>query len=143
MKIRLQLQHHVLPPASTIFSPSTIINGPKSLLPPPVNGPIYHGILPTIRTIIREEGITGLWKGNIPAELLYVTYGATQFLAFRKITRLITQSGLDVPDSAKNAIAGAAAGAASSSVTYPFDLLRTRFASQGNQRVRCQSFIRT
>ncbi|KAF8455633.1 mitochondrial deoxynucleotide carrier [Terfezia claveryi] len=132
VKIRLQLQHHALSPTFTLLNPSTLLNPPVIVTP---NGPVYHGILPTIRTIIHQEGITGLWKGNIPAELLYLTYGAVQFLVFRQITRLITKTGYDVPDPLKNAVAGASAGAIATTVTYPCDLLRTRFASQGAEKI--------
>lgn len=96
--------------------------------------PVYRGILSTMRKIAVQEGITGLWKGNIPAELLYLTYGAAQFLAYRQISLLISSLPLDVPDSAKSTAAGAVAGATATTTTYPFDLLRTRFAAQGGSK---------
>lgn len=99
------------------------------------NTPLYHGILPTMRTIVAQEGLTGLWKGNIPAELLYLTYGASQFLTYQQITLLITRSGWRVPESAQSFLAGATAGGLATTFTYPLDLLRTRFAAQGEQRV--------
>jgi solute carrier family 25 thiamine pyrophosphate transporter 19 len=40
-----------------------------------------------------------------------------------------------LPQSAESFISGAAAGAAGTLATYPLDLLRTRFAAQGNERV--------
>ena len=79
----------------------------------------------------------GLWKGNIPAELLYVTYGGIQFASYRSIT-LALQSLPDayaLPSPAESFISGASAGAIATATTYPFDLLRTRFAAQGNERV--------
>lgn len=88
-----------------------------------------------MRTIVAQEGITGLWKGNIPAELLYLAYGASQFLAYQQVHLLITKSGLEVPESAKSFIAGATAGGLATTATYPLDLLRTRFAAQGEERV--------
>lgn len=117
VKIRLQLQiHH--PTASFTH-----------------NGPLYRGILPTMRTIVAQEGITGLWKGNIPAELLYLTYGASQFLTYQQTTLLITRSHWNIPDAATSFIAGATAGGLATTFTYPLDLLRTRFAAQGEERV--------
>ena len=40
-----------------------------------------------------------------------------------------------VPYAAESFVCGATAGAAGTAVTYPLDLLRTRFAAQGNDRV--------
>lgn len=88
-----------------------------------------------MRTIVAQEGITGLWKGNIPAELLYLTYGASQFLAYQQVTLFIAHSRWRIPESAQSFLAGATAGGLATTFTYPLDLLRTRFAAQGEQRV--------
>ncbi|KAK1991180.1 mitochondrial carrier [Colletotrichum falcatum] len=122
VKIRLQLQTHSLSDPLSVQS----ANG----------GPVYKGTLNTIRHILANEGITGLWKGNVPAELLYVCYSAVQFTAYRSTTQLL-QAVFDnrLPNTAESFIAGAAAGAAATTATYPLDLLRTRFAAQGNDRV--------
>ena len=49
----------------------------------------YRGIFHTMRQIVRDEGVTALWKGNIPAELLYVFYGATQFVTYHHVNQVI------------------------------------------------------
>ncbi|KAL1794770.1 hypothetical protein ACET3X_006586 [Alternaria dauci] len=105
IKIRLQLQIH------SLSDPLSVQH---------VQGPVYKGTLGTLKQILREEGVTGLWKGNIPAELMYLTYGSAQFSAYNSVT---------------NFISGASAGAAATTATYPLDLLRTRFAAQGKDRV--------
>jgi solute carrier family 25 thiamine pyrophosphate transporter 19 len=96
----------------------------------------YQGTYATLRHILKNEGITAFWKGNVPAELMYVCYAATQFTAYRSIT-LFLQSNLPtkLPDAAESFISGATAGAAATTVTYPLDLLRTRFAAQGTDKV--------
>ena len=81
--------------------------------------------------------MTGLWKGNVPAELLYVCYSAIQFTTYRSTTILL-HSALGegtLPPAAESFIAGAVGGAAATASTYPLDLLRTRFAAQGNDKV--------
>jgi solute carrier family 25 thiamine pyrophosphate transporter 19 len=100
-------------------------------------GPAYKGTIGTFRQILREESITGLWKGNIPAELLYLTYGSVQFSAYSYISHVLETipPPYTLPDSATNFISGAAGGAAATTATYPLDLLRTRFAAQGKERV--------
>ncbi|GFF47416.1 mitochondrial thiamine pyrophosphate carrier 1 [Aspergillus udagawae] len=121
VKIRLQLQVHSL---SDPASHRDVI------------GPIYKGTLSTMRAILKQEGITGLWKGNIPAELMYVCYGALQFTAYRTTTQLLAQ--LDphrLPPALESFVSGAVAGGLATASTYPLDLLRTRFAAQGTERI--------
>ena len=91
------------------------------------------------KDIIQHEGITGFWKGNIPAEGLYLSYGAVQFLAYRSATQAIEtyaeERRIKLPGAVKSFISGAVAGTAATTATYPLDLLRTRFAAQGTERV--------
>ena len=123
LKIRLQLQYHSLDDA---------LSKPSSLRARP-------GVFRVARDILHNEGIRGFWKGNIPAEGLYLSYGAVQFLAYRTATQALERFGEDgnrrLPGAVKSFIAGAAAGSAATTATYPLDLLRTRFAAQGSQRV--------
>lgn len=60
-------------------------------------------------------------------------YGAVQFLAYRQTSVLMSQ--LDLPPSATSFVSGASAGICATTVTYPLDLLRTRFAAQGPDRI--------
>ena len=120
VKIRLQLQPHSL-------SDPLSHHG--------VTGPIYKGVFSTLRQIAREEGIKALWKGNIPAELLYVCYGGIQFTSYRAITQLQETLPQRLPPSAESFVSGAGAGAFATAATYPLDLLRTRFAAQGTNKV--------
>ncbi|KAI1162242.1 mitochondrial dicarboxylate carrier protein [Nemania serpens] len=124
VKIRLQLQSHSL---SDPLSHRDLRGSP-----------IYKGTLRTMQHIIKHEGITGLWKGNVPAELMYVSYASIQFTAYRSTTMLLHRlSGEEnhLPHAAESFISGAVAGATATTTTYPLDLLRTRFAAQGNDRV--------
>ena len=74
IKIRLQLQIH------SLSDPLSVRN---------ISGPVYKGTLGTLKQILREEGITGLWKGNIPAEVMYLTYGSIQFSAYTSVSHLL------------------------------------------------------
>ncbi|QDS68081.1 mitochondrial thiamine pyrophosphate transporter [Venturia effusa] len=122
IKIRLQLQIHSL---------SDPLNRP------PPGTPIYKGITGTLKQILKEEGIFALWKGNIPAEGLYVFYSGFQFLTYRTTSQFLssTSSQLHLGENATSFISGALAGTVSTTATYPLDLLRTRFAAQGNTKV--------
>ncbi|KAI1112478.1 mitochondrial dicarboxylate carrier protein [Nemania sp. NC0429] len=125
VKIRLQLQSHSL---SDPLSHRDLRGSP-----------IYKGTLRTMRHIVKHEGLTALWKGNVPAELMYVAYASVQFTTYRSATMLLHRlSGGEanrLPPAAESFICGAIAGATATTTTYPLDLLRTRFAAQGNDRV--------
>ncbi|KAL5121360.1 mitochondrial thiamine pyrophosphate transporter [Pleosporales sp. CAS-2024a] len=122
VKIRLQLQIHSLSEPASCRG---------------LSGPVYKGTLRTLARIGRDEGLAALWKGNIPAELLYLTYGAVQFSAYATVAHALDTlpPPYTLPPAANSFVSGAAAGAAATTVTYPLDLLRTRFAAQGNDRV--------
>ncbi|CAF9904173.1 MAG: mitochondrial thiamine pyrophosphate transporter [Alectoria fallacina] len=77
--------------------------------------------------------IKALWKGNVAASLLYIHYGAVQFSVYRAITEIIHP--LKFPNGTEAFISGAAAGASATTFSYPLDLLRTRFAAQGPDKV--------
>ncbi|RMZ85097.1 hypothetical protein DV738_g76, partial [Chaetothyriales sp. CBS 135597] len=128
VKIRLQLQPHSL-------SDPLSCDG--------IKGPTYKGVFTSMRTIVRQEGLRSLWKGNIPAELMYLCYGGIQFASYRSLTQAQEQARrhiditlpFRIPDSADSFFAGAGAGAIATTATYPMDLLRTRFAAQGTDKI--------
>jgi solute carrier family 25 thiamine pyrophosphate transporter 19 len=68
---------------------------------------------------------------------MYVSYSAIQFTTYRSVTLgLQTAFGeRRLPAAAESFIAGAAGGAVATTATYPLDLLRTRFAAQGTERI--------
>lgn len=133
VKIRLQLQPHSL-------SDPISCDG--------IKGPTYKGIFPTLRAIAKQEGIRALWKGNIPAEAMYLCYGGLQFVSYRGFSQVQHLLPIKIPSSAESFVSGAAAGGVATTTTYPLDLLRTRFAAQGTVRVysglygACRDIIR-
>ncbi|XP_004342772.1 thiamine pyrophosphate carrier 1 protein [Capsaspora owczarzaki ATCC 30864] len=104
----------------------------------------YTGILQALRLIVREEGISALWKGNLTAELLYMAYGASQFAFFHSYKSMILtlqyghmpvgERGTEL-DPVSSFVGGALAGMLATVVSFPFDTMRTRLASQGEPRV--------
>ncbi|KAJ2482417.1 mitochondrial thiamine pyrophosphate transporter [Coemansia sp. RSA 2131] len=86
-----------------------------------------HTITSCAMRIMRTEGMRGFFKGNLSAEYLYLAYGAMQFLAFGAVDRALQHR---VPKRVRSFVGGAMAGAVSTCVTYPLDLLRTRFVAQ-------------
>ncbi|XP_058000957.1 mitochondrial thiamine diphosphate carrier 2 isoform X3 [Hevea brasiliensis] len=98
----------------------------------------YTGMLQAAKDIFREEGLPGFWRGNVPALLMVMPYTAIQFAALHKLKTFAAGSS-----KAENHIqlspylsyvSGALAGCAATIGSYPFDLLRTLLASQGEPK---------
>ncbi|KAI9281968.1 mitochondrial carrier domain-containing protein [Sporodiniella umbellata] len=118
IKIRLQLQSQL------VSTRSLFTKGNEK----------YSGVLHSCKTIIQEEGFRGLYKGNVAAGYLYLTYGMSQFYAYYHMNTFM-ENHVSMAPSLKPFISGMVAGSFSTAVTYPFDLLRTRFAIQGEKKV--------
>ncbi|KAG2787444.1 hypothetical protein JG687_00008049 [Phytophthora cactorum] len=95
----------------------------------------YAGLLQAVRSIYAEEGLRSFWRGNLAASGLWVGYSALQFASYRELNRRWERSEnsdtLGAPAVVITAASGAVAGVTATVVTYPLDLFRTAFASQG------------
>ena len=94
-------------------------------------GAKYTSTFQTLLLMFREEGVRGLWKGHVPGQILSVTYGFGQFLAydhFNRHSRAIEffEDHSDI----RHIIAGGLAGAFGMTLATPFDVVRTRFIAQ-------------
>ncbi|XP_020921709.1 mitochondrial thiamine pyrophosphate carrier isoform X1 [Sus scrofa] len=96
----------------------------------------YHGILQAGRQILQEEGPTAFWKGHIPAQLLSIGYGAVQFLSFEVLTELVHRASVrDARDFSVHFVCGGLSACVATLTMHPLDVLRTRYAAQGEPRV--------
>nr|XP_044601034.1 mitochondrial thiamine pyrophosphate carrier isoform X2 [Equus asinus] len=96
----------------------------------------YHGILQAGRQILQEEGPTAFWKGHVPAQLLSIGYGAVQFLSFELLTELVHRASVhDARDFSVHFVCGGLSACVATLAVHPVDVLRTRFAAQGEPRV--------
>ncbi|XP_075516312.1 mitochondrial thiamine diphosphate carrier 2-like isoform X2 [Primulina tabacum] len=126
IKIRFQVQ---LEPISQWASLRRDANGPSK----------YTGMLQATKDIFREEGLRGFWRGNVPALLMVMPYTAIQFAVLHKVKTLV--SGSSKSEDHINLspylsfVSGGFAGCAATIGSYPFDLLRTVLASQGEPKV--------
>jgi solute carrier family 25 thiamine pyrophosphate transporter 19 len=90
----------------------------------------------TAKQILANEGVTAFWNGNVPAELMYVFYGATQFSAYKVANDVCRREMPNAPEQARLFVSGAAAGCFATLASYPLDLLRTRLAADPNRPLR-------
>lgn len=99
----------------------------------------YSGMLQATKEIFREEGLLGFWRGNVPALLMVMPYTAIQFVVLQKLKTFA--SGSSKPEDHYKLspylsyVSGGLAGCAATIGSYPFDLLRTILASQGEPKV--------
>ncbi|KAJ4917263.1 Mitochondrial substrate carrier family protein [Raphanus sativus] len=89
--------------------------------------------------IFREEGFRGFWRGNVPALLMVMPYTSIQFTVLHKLKSFASGS-TKTEDHIHlspylSFVSGALAGCAATLGSYPFDLLRTILASQGEPKV--------
>eukprot|EP01039_Chlorochromonas_danica_P002110 gene2110-2304_t len=98
-----------------------------------------------VKTIVLEEGVTALWKGNVPGLYLWISYSIFQF-AFYDIFKSMERVGEEEEGSKQSPstttmrragnffLAGALASTLATVLTYPFDVTRTQFALQGKEK---------
>lgn len=94
-------------------------------------GAKYTSTIQTLLLMFKEEGIRGLWKGHVPGQILSITYGFGQFLAYDQFNRQSRKIQFfnDHSDT-RHIVAGGFAGAFGMSIATPFDVVRTRFIAQ-------------
>lgn len=94
-------------------------------------GAKYTSTFQTLVMMFKEEGIRGLWKGHVPGQILSVTYGFGQFLAYDNFNRHSRKiKFFDKHSDVRHIVGGGLAGAFGMSIATPFDVVRTRFIAQ-------------
>lgn len=90
----------------------------------------------TVRTVFQSEGAFAFLKGNVAATYLWVTYAAVQFGVYRGVQGWLQDCEPEkyfpyhpLSPSTIAFVAGASAGLTATLATYPFDYMRTAFAS--------------
>ncbi|KAJ9549374.1 hypothetical protein OSB04_021917 [Centaurea solstitialis] len=99
----------------------------------------YTGMFQASRDIFREEGYRGFWRGNVPALLMVMPYTAIQFMVLHKVKTFASGSSKSEDhihlSPYLSFMSGALAGCAATVGSYPFDLVRTILASQGEPKI--------
>ncbi|GJP30935.1 hypothetical protein CLOM_g7332 [Closterium sp. NIES-68] len=99
----------------------------------------YTGLVQAAREILREEGVQGFWRGTVPGLLLVMPYTAIQFVVIHRFKSLMTGSHRTEDHKQLRPelsfVGGSVGGIAATVGSYPFDLLRTVLASQGEPKV--------
>ncbi|XP_059622763.1 mitochondrial uncoupling protein Bmcp [Phlebotomus argentipes] len=105
----------------------------------------YRGMTDAFVKISREEGIRALYSGIWPAVLRQATYGTIKFGTYYSLKRHLERRGL-LQDSAgrervwANVACAVAAGAISSAIANPTDVLKVRMQVEGSAGARRSLF---
>lgn len=84
------------------------------------------GIVGTMREIVKEKGIAGLWSGYETAVLLSVTPALTFYLSHLVSRGVLPRSSQEKPSSAQTFFVNATGNAASTAILFPLILSKTR-----------------
>ncbi|KAJ6750244.1 hypothetical protein OIU85_000842 [Salix viminalis] len=94
--------------------------------------PKYKGMLGTVSTIAREEGLAALWKGIVPGLHRQCVYGGLRIGLYEPVKNLYVGSDFvgDVPLT-KKILAALTTGAIGITVANPTDLVKVRLQAEG------------
>lgn len=92
----------------------------------PGQAPRYAGVMDAYRTIIRTEGVGGLWTGLGPAVLRNSIINATELASYETAKEFFTTTGGFSDGLAVHVASGASAGLMATIVGNPVDVVKTR-----------------
>lgn len=100
----------------------------------------YVGIFKSAKTIVKQEGLSALWKGHVPAQILSVLFGAIQFTTYETSHTYINKIFPQCAHSNRlktgiEFVCGGMAGIGSTLACQPVDVLRTRLVAQKKSTV--------
>ncbi|GBG26970.1 Mitochondrial folate transporter/carrier [Hondaea fermentalgiana] len=87
----------------------------------PGNEP-YRGFTHAFTTILREEGLAGLYRGIVPA-LILVSNGGFQFMVYEELKHSLGDRTLTAVD---YMLLGALSKSVASTITYPYQVVKSR-----------------
>ncbi|KAJ0088037.1 hypothetical protein Patl1_31718 [Pistacia atlantica] len=94
--------------------------------------PKYRGLLGTVGTIAREEGLAALWKGIVPGLHRQCLFGGLRIGLYEPVKNFYVGNDFvgDVPLS-KKILAGLTTGALAITIANPTDLVKVRLQAEG------------
>jgi solute carrier family 25 thiamine pyrophosphate transporter 19 len=100
----------------------------------------YKSVGQTFVTIVREEGLTALWKGHLTGQVLSASFTSAHFLWFEFLTHKTAEMWpRSIETESRKFATHFACGGLAATFTMltnqPIDVIRTRFAAQGEPRL--------
>ena len=119
--------------ARALLQPLDVLKIRMQLAETKPGGAAHPSLLAVTTNLYRHEGLYGMWKGHVPAQLLSVGYGAVQFAVYAVMCEA---AGVDPSRKVKSGgstavfswhfILGGLAGMAATAANHPLDTIRTR-----------------
>lgn len=88
-----------------------------------------------IQSIIKDEGIKGLFKGNMAGIYYYTAYNGIQFALYEKLKELKKEKNGNGKDGLSYFSRGFLASLGAICITYPLDIVRTRMTIRSTDNV--------
>jgi solute carrier family 25 protein 14/30 len=92
----------------------------------------YRGMVDCLLKIGKNEGLAGLYSGIWPAVLRQATYGTIKFGTYYSLKRIIVERNDGKESVTVNLCCAVIAGAVSSAIANPTDVLKVRMQVQGS-----------
>jgi hypothetical protein len=126
LQVRLRCRHLRMPSRSDQLLPSEQIQGQGGS----IRNPKYNGIVSTIRTVLKEEGVLALWKGNAANCTRIVPVYAVRFASNDTIQKHIAGPGRTKDDLTMMELiaGGTVAGLIQQVSTYPLETIKARMS---------------
>lgn len=90
------------------------------------------GVFGAIKAVYGEQGIAGLFRGHSMTLLRIFPYASVQFASYERYKQLLAIES-HPNDQVRRFLSGAAAGVTAVTLTYPFDIFRTRLVYLTNK----------
>lgn len=105
------------------------------------SSPKYNGLVHGVRTIVKVEGWRGLYQGVVPTVLRQGANSAIRFTVYGQMQafwkrQLQPQQQATSVSAAKSFLSGAVAGTASTYLTMPIDVVKTRLQGHDSKAYR-------
>lgn len=101
----------------------------------------YRGIMPTLKTVVAEDGVRGLYKGNGANVVRVIPVYALKFALNDEFKRMLLSHPDEVIGGHKLLLAGTMAGAVQQLCTYPLEVVRTRLALCSTMGVQYRGIV--
>lgn len=93
----------------------------------------YQGMADALRTIYRQEGVAGLYKGLLPA-LFLTSHGAIQFTLYEHMKALLLGSRWE-DGWYMSMVLGAASKILAATVTYPYQVIKSKLQARDSHQM--------
>ncbi|KAE8897698.1 hypothetical protein PF005_g17117 [Phytophthora fragariae] len=87
----------------------------------------HTGVFNTLSTVVRTEGLRGVYRGVLPTIWGIAPYVGLNFTVFETLRTTVPRNENGEPDAMYLLVCGALAGACGQTAAYPMDILRRRF----------------